>query len=799
MPTRINDWEKRYMKNDLIIAFSGGELTFTPQGGGMPEKLTVHEFDRTTVISGGPELTLFMRDRGTLRPSALECEPLCYKMNDAEVVEFTDLKWLDDKGEIVPELHLGLRYEIFNEGTVFCSAIFHAETAHPAVCRDLKLTFPLDFSGFDDCRFAMYPRLGSGGAVEIQRIAAQRFVPGGSDIDCPGNLPIEYAFNLFRDAGPSLYAEIFLESGAVLDGDNAQGSGSIRWQNDSPVVEWNFQNRDTVKDHRPLQWRNRWGWRIVPPETRRKLPPQHCYQFIDNYRHYPTVEELETIAGSGCTMLIIHSNWRRDAANGCVPYDLEKFRMIKAKAEELGISLLLYIRGSEKEIVENSAVWFSRLLNAERDGLYMDYAGPMSRQNPPEEFACGGTVLFYQHYMTQKKIRENLGEKGLLIGHTGAWFSNSSIHFCDAFISGEGERGQLLAGRREYEYFTMAAAAPGSLWSAAFPEYATTAMIPFIASAGQFPHSPLGMQFASSSLLHPPEPGINDAVFRPLWKIWRLFSRERNVAVFNDYNCSGVFGGAAGVGHYLMISADGNKALLVLSDFGGRGEVSVNWQLTGFDPAGKVCRRLTPNEDSPGVPQEFDRMIAEFAGYPAEAYCFAADEESFDGFEEPYPGCGKSGQAFLEDIERQRSWRHPEPTVKAGLTLYMDDHLCTALEDSMLVDLFDQQIKLEVKCGDRFKTLGIITPDGMVEPDAENTPIILSGCVTPEIDLVALLGRGKHQLRVKSFYHGEPFYSFVTARLATDKGVFPLEFRNQIESDRSELNFELDLVWKHRR
>ena len=44
----------------------------------------------------------------------------------------------------------------------------------------------------------------------------------------------------------------------------------------------------------------------------------------------------------------------------------------------------------------------------------------MSRQSSPEEFACGGTVLYYHHYLTLKKIREHLGEKGLLIGHTGA-------------------------------------------------------------------------------------------------------------------------------------------------------------------------------------------------------------------------------------------------------------------------------------------------------------------------------------------------------------------------------------------
>lgn len=783
------------MQNDIVIKLPCGEVLFTPHSGGMPEKITVREFDRETVIASGVKLSLDIRDRGVVYPAAGKFEPLRFTTgNGAEALEFTDMLWQDENGNIVPELHLGLRYEFFPDGAVFCSAIFHAETAHPAACKDFKLTFSLDFSSFDDCRFAMYPRLGSGGAVDIQRIAAQRFVPAGKDIECPGNLPIEYSFNLFRKNGPALYAEVFLESGAVLDGGNEQGSGSIRWQNGSPVLEWNFQTAETTKNHRPLQWRNRWGWKFVAPETKRKLPPQHCYQFIDNYRHYPTADELETIARSGCTMLILHSNWRRDAANGSVPYDWEKFCMVRDMAAKHGISLLLYMRGSEKEIVENSGEWFPRLLDPERDGLYMDYAGPMSRQSPPEEFACGGTVLYYQHYLTQKHIRENLGEKGLLIGHTGAWFSNCAINFSDAYISGEGERGQLLSGRCAFEYFTMAAAAPGSLWSAAFPEYATTAMIPFIASAGQFPHSPLGMQFASSSLLHPPEPGINDAVFRPLWRMWRLFSFERNVTVYNDYNCCGIFSGTENIGHYLMISDDGRRALLVLSDFGGRGNVSVDWARAGFDLTGKKCFMLTSDMTAPAAceiatPAEF---AADFTGYPACAY-FITPDDLPSTYLQPYPATGDSGKKYLAHVENQRLLRQVGTTAKAVLRLRLDDKICTALEDSMVIDLYDETIELGIWENDTFRVLGIITPAGLVPADTPDTPRIMPGDVTADIDLTTLLTPGKYRLGVKSNYMGDAFYNFVCVQLDTDHGTRELEFSNQLESDRAFINWNMEI------
>ena len=117
------------MKENLIISLSSGEVHFSPESGGMPEKIIIHEFDRDTVISGKPELTLNIRNHGTVRPVKSKNEPLRFQINGAEALEFTDLIWQDENGVVIPELHLGLRYEFFPDGSVFCSAIFHAETA----------------------------------------------------------------------------------------------------------------------------------------------------------------------------------------------------------------------------------------------------------------------------------------------------------------------------------------------------------------------------------------------------------------------------------------------------------------------------------------------------------------------------------------------------------------------------------------------------------------------------------------------------------------------------------------------
>ena len=66
---------------------------------------------------------------------------------------------------------------------------------------------------------------------------------------------------------------------------------------------------------------------------------------------------------------------------------------------------------------------------------------------------------------------------------------------------------------------------------------------------------------------------------------------------------------------------------------------------------------------------------------------------------------------------------------------------------------------------------------------------------TPPVDLAALLGPGKHHVVVKSYYHGGSFYNFITVLLTTDAGEYALEFRNQLEPDRSELHFELRLIY----
>lgn len=108
--------------------------------------------------------------------------------------------------------------------------------------------------------------------------------------------------------------------------------------------------------------------------------------------------------------------------------------------------------------------------------------------------------------MKLRELRKTIGPDGVFYIHTGPLFSALGLNFADGYVSGEGEQGILLKGRTEHEYFSMSSAAHGTLWTAAFPEYGTPAIVPFLAAAGQAPAQHAGNaapEFVSGSPVRP--------------------------------------------------------------------------------------------------------------------------------------------------------------------------------------------------------------------------------------------------------------------------------------------------------
>ncbi len=792
------------MKTNNIIATLSSrycKVIFKESSGGSPTAFVLAD-GQIAAENSGSELQIRLADGRCIAPVTAGAQYFFSEKENSQILEFTDLPFADSDGNAVADFHLSLRHELFADGAFFTTVMFHAETSEPPQIRDFTLTKKLSGAGFADIKGIVFPRKGNFSSTDIQSVTSRQVINRGETLDLGCNQLTNAGFYCVKESGESSYREFFLEGGNTLSGNIADGGSTITWQEGSPAVVWNFQKNPTPELHRPFSWRNRYGARIVPPPRERHLPPQQIYQYIDNYKHYPDDDELQAVIDSGCSMFVFHSNWRRDAKNGGVPYHAARFKTLVDKLHQHNIRVLLYTRGNEREIVEESAAWFDNCLQRDFDGLYIDYAGALAHNQVPDEDYPGGMTPFYRYYRNFARLREKVGANGVLILHTGAEFCNLAMGLADGYISGEAERGALIKSRAEYLFHTLAPAVTGTLWSAAFPEYSSRKIIPFIASAGQAPHSPLGIQFKSSSLAHPPVPGINDAVYRPLWRLWEIFRDKKDLRIFTDYNSGGVFS-ADGYGHYLMIAPEGDSALLIVSSFGaGEEEIKVEWQKCGFDPRGKKCFFLAPQTDSPGTAEIRvpEKLTVSFGEYPAVAFYFGSDEAKIAAFARPYPAETPQIAAYSALLDRERKLRCRKASEKNIIRIYVDNSICTSLENSNFFDLFDNRLFLVEKLsGDTFNTLGEIGrtkfyPAGSEAPESD---LLRPRETSSAIDLNKILAPGRHQLAVYSEHGGIPFYSLINvlicdAQSGNDSDT--LTFRNEIDHNRAFLSWECEIL-----
>ena len=275
------------------------------------------------------------------------------------------------------------------------------------------------------------------------------------------------------------------------------------------------------------------------------------------------------------------------------------------------------------------------------------------------------------------------------------WYASGGS---DGYVSGEGEMGVMVSNRDNHEYFSMAAVTHGTMWTGAFPVYSTAKMRPFLAATGQYPHCPLGEQFKSSSLAPPREPGVSDHAFRPLWKLWRFFRNEKDIRILNDYNSFDVFHSSSlDTGHYLMVSADKKRAILIVSNFSDSKNtftLALNRELCGFDTAGMQAFKLCPTEITPGkaVPVSGEIFIFELSGNDAGAIYFESDKafakEQINDFEREYPPLSEDNRKYLTLLKEQEDIRHDSKPHKECYLRVTVPNTNLSYEYSMIRDLY---------------------------------------------------------------------------------------------------------------
>ena len=715
------------------------------------------------------------------------------------ILEFSDLVLADSGGNTLPGFRLTLRYEFYDDGTVFTDAFFLGEMQQKDAIAGFELTVPLNFTAFDTVRWSVTYRPKKTDGALIQTSAPERnLMPGEDHVFEQSIFPLA-GFNLWKKDGPSCYAEFLMEGDNVLTGDPSCNRSSITWKNGNPVLSWNFQTKADRPASGPWQWRNRWGWVIAPATQNRHFPPLPMYHFFDNFIRYPSDETLKSIADAGVAVLILHENWRTDVQNGGQPYDPVRFREVIDFAHKHNIRVMVYIRGNEDSIIEELGDWFDYYLKRDYDGLYMDYGGPFHNQTPPDESVQGGRIHFRKHYLENRTRREIVGKNGLLYSHTGPMFSALGMTggIVDGYVSGEGERGLLIRSRLDHAYFSMAAVCPGTMWTAAFPEYSSPVMIPYLAAAGQTPHVPLGVQFPSSSLAHPPVPGLGDIHFRPLWKLWNLMQGTTDLRVLNDYNVSGIFERSQDISHYLMIAKD--KAVCIYANMTGetiRVNGEINLEKAGIPTAWKKFLCL-PDKDTPGKAVPFNHETFELAPYGIGAVIFR--ETDFTEYEKPYAQLSSAGKDYLRYVEEQQHYRREMPPAEEWFLRVKVQDLPVPYEESMIVDLYDNRFELNEVVHGEYRMLGYISKKGFQTGAPQKEDFVMNGEISCWIPLRKILGPGRHDLAIRSLHRGDlyyvntPFYSFLEVELAKEPGEpsYCIRFLNELEKDRSYLHFSV--------
>ena len=813
--------------NTIPLSHHGDHVTtlWGADGNAFPKEILLD--GRPVLRAGTPWLSCTLSD-------GRRAVPYISPRTIVEPVEYPDrlwinmdlLSWRDEAGNDIPNFRTDLRFELWNDGTSFVSFYFMGESCEVPDIESFTFEVRPDLSGFENVKWGVVRRCATTNAADILPVRAERFLDPGEERRDDGALMAEVSFNCFTPGETARYMEFFVEGHSTLSGLRDGCASSVTWEDGGPVVRWDFQ-KPAYRHHaeRPWQLRNQIGWLIVPPPTERALPPLRMYHYFSNQRRYPSTENVRKMAAAGADVVVFHENWRSDTINGGTPYDPRALRTMVKAAHDAGLRVALYVRGNEQAEVEEKTDWFGRFLEKDRDGLYMDFGGAFGMRTPPYIDYVGGRIHFRGWYLAARERRERVGRYGLVFAHSGTTFSAVGMTggLITGYVSGEGERGVVIKSREHHAYFSCARCVPGTMWTAAFPEYSTSAMVPYLASTGQFPHVPLGAQFETSSLTHPDEPGTSDVYVRALWRLWGLFADRRDIAVGTwDNGCRDITTDSDRTGFYLMDDRQGSRLVIVTNFDAAPRRVTVSFA-KGFG-GGAHAWLLHPTVDDPGEIAQLDsldKVAFDLEGRGVAGVLLVASPDDWAerllAFARPYPARDAFDEAWLAGIARQRELRESPPAWKQVWIRLEVPNLSTPYEESLWWDLFATHVALcrrDAASGE-YKEIGWILPDAdRLAPErpaiASGRPpvfgdndagIIWPGHPTRWIPLHEALGPGEHELATRSIIAslGIPFYSWVSVTLSPEPrddapGAYTLLFYNDLEPDREFIRWKTRIV-----
>ncbi len=795
-----------------LVEFRDYKVTFSKETGGFPEKISLKLRGNETqdvVVSKLPWLGITLGSGVKAYPCLPEgYEPKRQDLEDRVLLDYWNIPWRTETGEELEQWFLNLSYDFCADGVGFVRMFFTTVTLSlPDIC-GFKLTAPMNFRRLDDVTYGYWQRPADVTSSTIQAINS--FVRNATEkVDKVFERTIVplIGFDYGRLGKPSRHIEWMLEGQNSLSADHFNTRTALTWQDGSPVVEWEFADKLVSSQERPYQWRNQLGFVLGQTPKVRQKAPLRMYHHLDLYDRFPTEKQIEKMADEGANALILHEGWRTDMQNGGVPYNPDAFAQVVEVCHRRDIRIMPYIRGNEPSVREDLANWFNTILKKDYDGLYADYGGPVHYFYKDENYP-GGRFAFKEHYLKMKELKEQtIGKDGLFVLHTGPFFSGSVLgSIIDGYTAGEGEKGIMLSSRRENAYFSESTMGPGALWTAAFPDYKTKKILPYMANLGQYPHVSLGVQIKSSSLAHPSEPG-NVTFARPLWKLYGLMDKERNVQFSNDICYPGAIECDSDQTGAAVFGMEDGAQLIVISNFRdteARYMVSVDFKALGIDTTGKNCSRMLVGlEGCDIIPCELkDEFKATLPAYGITGYLIYEQNEKWEKrineFLKPYPQPEAEEKAYLESVEAMKKSRF-EATPSRELYLKVRvPTIALNWEDDVWWDLYNSSYELYVTPEGGAKTLlGFVGKNGFTKVRPEGATILWPGKETPLIPLAEILPRGKSLVELRVNHLGEDFYSFIEATLYEDREgrMNPREivYMSELDADRARLTFAVDL------
>ncbi|MBO5761984.1 MAG: hypothetical protein J6S53_10645, partial [Lentisphaeria bacterium] len=132
--------------NAFTLKTATAEYTFSPVTGGFPSVASVIESDGKKFDAWNLSASPF-----SIRQGKTLFHPVCdkdtpvnrFSCDGAKVVEFPRISWKDEKGEVLKDFYLCLKWEFFPDGAVFCDLFVFYATLDAEIIQDFKLSIPV--------------------------------------------------------------------------------------------------------------------------------------------------------------------------------------------------------------------------------------------------------------------------------------------------------------------------------------------------------------------------------------------------------------------------------------------------------------------------------------------------------------------------------------------------------------------------------------------------------------------------------------------------------------------------------